>query len=152
LGARKQALLAAGATVDDMAIAMLETDHMEANYKYGDGKSGDSANFGIFKQNWLMIRSVESQFKSLGANDFHKGEVLNKDLHLDIQTLHNSQKHYGMDVWFGGHRNGETGLKNHNTADINDYKNGVLWIRDQINKDPKHKTDDIRFWVDVTPI
>jgi hypothetical protein len=46
-----------------------------------------------------------------------------------IETLHNSQKHYGIDARFGGYRNGKTGLKNNDMADINEYKNGVLWIR-----------------------
>jgi len=41
LGTRKQAVTAAGGTTLDMAIAMLETDNMQATYTYGDGKSGD---------------------------------------------------------------------------------------------------------------
>lgn len=63
LGARKQQLLNCGATVLDLAIAMLEsaskpnsvtlplltcwcrTEHMTTDYTYGDGKSYDSANF-----------------------------------------------------------------------------------------------------------
>lgn len=67
LGARKQQLLNCGATVLDLAIAMLEfvnflwtvflvqiliqvayfprTERMSTDYTYGDGKSSDSANF-----------------------------------------------------------------------------------------------------------
>ena len=29
---------------------MMETEDMTTNYPYGDNKSGDAANFGIFKQ------------------------------------------------------------------------------------------------------
>src|ERR1035441_5970022 len=48
LGSRKQQVLGAGASVLDLAVAMLETDTMQASsYPYGDGKSGDAANFGI---------------------------------------------------------------------------------------------------------
>src|ERR1039458_10334375 len=58
LGSRKQQVLGAGASVLDLAVAMLETDTMQASsYPYGDGKSGDAANFGIFKQNWYMLRT-----------------------------------------------------------------------------------------------
>lgn len=44
LGARKKAITAAGGTDLDLAIAMMETETMQANYAYGDNKSGDSFN------------------------------------------------------------------------------------------------------------
>lgn len=50
LGSQKQAVRNAGGSSLDLAIAMLETEGMNTNYPYGDNKSGDSANFGIFKQ------------------------------------------------------------------------------------------------------
>ena len=36
LGSRKQAILSAGGNTLDMAIAMLETENMEADYAYGE--------------------------------------------------------------------------------------------------------------------
>lgn len=40
LGSRKQAILGAGGNVFDIAIAMLETEHMTtSDYAYGDGKT-----------------------------------------------------------------------------------------------------------------
>jgi hypothetical protein len=63
LGSRKQAVTRAGGNVQDLAIAMLETDNMQTNYPYGDNKSGDAANFGIFKQNWFMLRNACSRFQ-----------------------------------------------------------------------------------------
>ncbi|RCI00777.1 hypothetical protein CU097_015794 [Rhizopus azygosporus] len=152
LGKRKQEILSSGGEVLDLAIAMLESDHMITDYAYGDNKSGDAANFGIFKQNWFMLRTSTSQFKGQPASDSNDGAVLNKDLKADIKARHESQKFYGTEKWFGGHRNGESGLNNSDTADINTYKSGVYWIQDQLSSDPKYLKDDTRFWVDVTPI
>lgn len=55
-------------------------------------------------------------------------------------------------MWFAGHRNGATGLSNPNTEDIKFYRESVEWIQSQIDSDAKYKSDDTRFWVDVTPI
>ncbi|PHZ07726.1 uncharacterized protein RHIMIDRAFT_188864, partial [Rhizopus microsporus ATCC 52813] len=152
LGKRKQEILSSGGEVLDLAIAMLESDHMITDYPYGDNKSGDAANFGIFKQNWFMLRTSTSQFKDQPASDSDDGAVLNKDLKADIKARHESQKFYGTEKWFGGHRNGESGLNNPDTVDINTYKSGVSWIQDQLASDPKYLKDDTRFWVNVTPI
>jgi hypothetical protein len=153
LGARKQVILGAGGSILDLAIAMLETDAMTANYKYGDGKTEDAANFGIFRQNWLMIRSSWPAFASLTATDFHRGAALNNNLDLDIRILHASQNNYGMNrLWFPGHRMGGTGLRNPHVVNFNEYRSAVYWIRDQINANKKYLTDDTRWWVDVGPV
>ncbi len=152
LGARKQAILKHGGNILDMAIAMLETNTMQANYIYGDSKTLDSANFGIFKQNWFMIRTSVKEYASLTAADYNIGAQLNKSLGWDIEVLHASQQTYGMDKWFAGHRNGQTGVKNPNTADIANYKNAVYWIRDQLSSDAKYLKDDTRFYVKVQAI
>jgi hypothetical protein len=153
LGNRKQAILDTNGTVLDIAIAMLESDDMAATYRYGDGKTGDAANFGIFKQNWLMIRSSWKQYANLKDTDYNLGAILNKDLKLDIRVLHGSQAYYGLSrLWFAGHRNGQSGLDNPNTPDIATYRNAVHWIRDQLNANSKFRTDDTRFWVRVKPI
>jgi hypothetical protein len=76
LGARKKAVTAAGGTTLDMAIAMLETDTMTTGYTYGDGKTGDSTNFGIMKQNWGMLRGGASQFKGQTEAQVSNGAVL----------------------------------------------------------------------------
>lgn len=44
---------------------------------------------------------------------------------------------HGTDKWFGGHRNGETGLNPPYTLDIVNYKNAVYWIRHQLASDKK---------------
>ena len=58
LGSNKQKVTSCGGNTLDLAIAMLETEDMSTNYAYGDNKSYDAANFGIFKQNWGMLREV----------------------------------------------------------------------------------------------
>ena|SRR5690242_37405 len=100
LGARKKQVIAAGATPFDLAIAMLETNDMNAQkvsirlpsanlvrktsanrilqhqYAYGDNKQDDSANFGIFKQNWGVLRACCSRFKGQSQSSWNDGAVL----------------------------------------------------------------------------
>ncbi|KAI8329712.1 hypothetical protein BC941DRAFT_442219 [Chlamydoabsidia padenii] len=151
-GLKKKAILDNGGSTLDMAIAMLETDNTYSIYPYGDNKTYDSANFGIFKQGWFMLRSSTSKFKGQSENDWNNGATLNWNLADDIKSRKQSQRHYGTDKWFGGHRNGETGLNNPYTEDITNYKNAVYWIKQQIDNNSKYQTDDTRFWVQVKAI
>ncbi|CAO3699480.1 hypothetical protein G6F70_000055 [Rhizopus microsporus] len=152
LGKRKQQILKAGGGIWDLAIAMLESDHMITDYPYGDNKTEDSANFGIFKQNWFMLRTSTSQFKGKTTSQWKEGTILNKKLAQDIKARQESQNFYGPDKWFGGHRFGESGLNNPYTEDITNYKNAVNWIHDQLASDPKYLEDDTRFYVSVVAI
>jgi hypothetical protein len=157
LGARKQVVFSSGGNLLDLAVAMLESDNMlVSDYPYGDKKTLDEANFGIFKQNWLMIRSTVKQYANLKDVNFGTGVALNQSLTFDIQVLHASQKHYGMGVfgkWWAGHRGGYSGIHNlWPKYDIDNYQKGVYWIRDEIKKDPRFLSDDTRFWVDVPPV
>ncbi|KFY07977.1 hypothetical protein V492_06650 [Pseudogymnoascus sp. VKM F-4246] len=141
LGSRKQQLRTSGGSAKDLAIAMMETERMDTNYAYGDNKQGDAANFGIFKQNWGMLRSSCNQFMGQTSSQWNNGAVLNSNLGADLTCRHQ---------WVAGHRNGASGLSNPTTADINLYKGGVLWTEQQLNAG--HLSDDERFWVDVVPI
>ncbi|KAJ5415470.1 hypothetical protein N7465_004165 [Penicillium sp. CMV-2018d] len=152
LGARKQAVVAAGGNTRDLAIAMLETKKMSTDYTYGDGKSGDGTNFGIFKQNWYILRHSASEFLGQTVGDVANGAILNSDLGKDIKARHEGEEHYGYETWFSGHRNGETGVNNPGTADINTYIDAVAWIQKQIESDEKYQSDDTRFWVNVQAI
>jgi hypothetical protein len=152
LGSRKTQVRNAGANVLDLATAMLETENMQTNYAYGDNKSGDAANFGIFKQNWGMLRVACSQFKGQTSSQYNNGAVLNSNLSADISCLHQSQSYWGISTWFAGHRNGSSGLSNPNTADINAYRTGVYWIRDRLNENSANLSNDTRYWVYVVPI
>ncbi|KAG1437004.1 hypothetical protein G6F56_013309 [Rhizopus delemar] len=99
-----------------------------------------------------MLRTSASQFKGQSTGQVKNGEILNKDLKADIKARQDSQNFYGADKWFAGHRNGQSGLSQPHTQDIENYKNGVNWIHDQLSKDKKYLSDDTRFWVDVVAI
>ncbi|KAL5042098.1 hypothetical protein BDW71DRAFT_211490 [Aspergillus fruticulosus] len=135
LGARKQAVLDAGGNTRDLAIAMLETTTMTTDYLYGDGKKGDATNFGILKQNYFAYTA--------GASS---------DLAKDIQARHEGEENFLYEIWFSGHRNGESGVQNPGTDDIKSYIDAVAWIQKQIESDPRYQSDDTRFWVDVQAI
>lgn len=74
------------------------------------------------------------------------------DIYADVASRWDCQEYYGYQKWFAGHRNGATGLNNPNTEDIKFYRESVEWIQSQIDSNPMYKSDDTRFWVDVTPI
>ncbi|KAH8694877.1 hypothetical protein BGW36DRAFT_428780 [Talaromyces proteolyticus] len=152
LGARKQAVFGAGGNTRDLAIAMLETKTMTADYTYGDGKTGDATNFGIFKQNWYMLRTSASDFLGETVDQVADGAILNSNLEKDVKARHDGEDHYDYDVWFAGHRDGTSGVQNPNTPDINAYKDAVAWIQQQIESDTKYQSDDTRFWVNVQAI
>ncbi|KAH7136913.1 hypothetical protein B0J13DRAFT_640600 [Dactylonectria estremocensis] len=154
LGQRKQAILNAGGNTLDIAIAMLETERLSTDYVYGDAKTQDAANFGLFKQNWGMLRVCASRagFKGQSESQWNNGAKLNSDIYADVAARWDCQGYYGYEKWFAGHRNGATGLSNPNTADIKFYRESVEWIQSQIDSNSKYKSDDTRFWVDVTPI
>ncbi|KAF7585352.1 hypothetical protein BBP40_011167 [Aspergillus hancockii] len=59
------------------------------------------------------------------------------DLGKDIEAGHDGEEHYGFETWFSGHRNGETGINNPGTADINAYIDAIEWIQQQIESDAK---------------
>ncbi|KAH7241212.1 hypothetical protein BKA59DRAFT_528808 [Fusarium tricinctum] len=154
LGTRKQAILNAGGNTLDLAIAMLEDEHMQTDYTYGDAKTGDAANFGVFKVNWGMLRVCASRVGFVGQSEdqWNNGAKLNSDIYTDVASRQDCQEHYGYEKWFAGHRNGASGLNDPNTEDIGFYRESVEWIKSQIDSDPQYKIDDTRFWVDVTPI
>ncbi|KAJ5200158.1 hypothetical protein N7491_009042 [Penicillium cf. griseofulvum] len=155
LAAHKKAILDAGGNTLDIAIAMLEIDDMEtSHYPYGDAKVKDAANFGLFKQNWGMLRVCASRYGFVGKSEsqWNDGAVLNSNVWADVASRWDCQGYYGYDKWFAGHRNGASGLENPYTQDILNYKSGVQWIQQQIDSNSAYKYDDTRFWVDIPAI
>ncbi|KAL3484590.1 hypothetical protein BJX62DRAFT_243760 [Aspergillus germanicus] len=152
LGSRKEEVISAGGNTRDLAIAMLETKTMTTDYTYGDGKTGDATNFGIFKQNWYILRHSALEFLGQTVDEVDNGAILNLDLGKDIQARHEGEEHYGYETWFSGHRNGESGINDPGTEDINAYIDAVAWIQQQIESDEQYLSDDTRFWVDVQAI
>jgi Glycosyl hydrolase family 134 len=184
LPARKAALRAGGGTLLDLAVAMLETEHMDpsADYPFGDGKTEDAANFGIFKQNWHYIRTSGAMppratpvplpnpvmtGTGLDKADWLRGAQLNEDLDLDVRVLHASQASLGLNQWFAAHRQGETGQLAFQAAasggpttaahratlsDVANYQSAVEWIVRQLASDPAVQTDDRKVFVQVPPV
>lgn len=86
LGRRKQQLIKLGASTSFLASAMMETRTMSANYKYGDGKTHDSFNAGLAKQNWFLSRRCYSPWRKYDARHYKRMDVLNKNAKLDIKV------------------------------------------------------------------
>lgn len=42
----------------------------------GDGKTGDATNFGMFKQNWLILRTSAYKFKGQTEAQVSNGAIL----------------------------------------------------------------------------
>lgn len=180
LGARKSALRSNGGNLLDLAVAMLETETMDA-HEYPDRDSkppGDAACFGIFKQNWGLIRTSGAMPGipgptlpgqpplGLAPADWARGRDLNGDLKLDVDVLHASQSQLGLSQWFAAHRWGSSGQAAFQAAargpttaaqrgllsDIADYQAAVEWIRDQLVRDPALQTDDRKVFVRVPAV
>lgn len=125
-----------------------------------------------------MLRASCNQFKGQSTANYNNGAVLNSNLQQDIQCRHESESFYGFQTsvphlllppppllpspsssntkradkreysWVAGHRNGESGLANPNTSDINLYMTAIQWTEQQLGSGA-YLTDDTRFWVDV---
>jgi hypothetical protein len=52
------------------------SEDMTTDYTYGDGKTEDAANFGIFKQNWGLLRECSAQFQGQSTADWNNGAAL----------------------------------------------------------------------------
>lgn len=70
-----------------LAYILTLTDHkfdkgpregMTTDYTYGDGKTYDAANFGLFKQNWGMLRVCATRYGLAGQSeaDWNNGAIL----------------------------------------------------------------------------
>ncbi|KAJ5977445.1 hypothetical protein N7501_000787 [Penicillium viridicatum] len=155
LSTHKKAILNAGGNTLDLAIAMLEIEDMDtSHYPYGDAKTYDASNFGLFKQNWGMLRECASRygFKGKSESQWNDGALLNHNVWADVASRWDCQNYYGYDKWFAGHRGGATGLADPYTSDINKYKSAIQWIQQQIDSNNDYKYDDTRIWVNVNAI
>jgi hypothetical protein len=148
LAARKQTIMAvSGATQYFLASAMMETSTLKADYALGDGKTQDSFNAGLAKQNWGMIRNCHTAWSGQTAAQFMTATALNSDLMLDVQVYAECRAKFGND-WWSGHRAGYNNL-GMSTPDILQFKAASDWTNQMLTG---HLTDDVRFWVTVAPI
>ncbi|RBQ77978.1 hypothetical protein FVER14953_09417 [Fusarium verticillioides] len=100
----------------------------------------------------LRVCAKRAGFVGQPESQWNNGAKLNSDIYADVASRWDCQEYYGYDKWFASHRNCATGLSNPNTEDIRFYRESVEWIQAQIDSKSTYKTDDTRFWVNVTPI
>ncbi|KAI9845708.1 MAG: hypothetical protein M1837_004541 [Sclerophora amabilis] len=140
---RKATLKGQGANNFDLAVTLLETSEKMAGttdvYAYGDYKQDDSANFGLFKNNWFAIRTACSQFAGQPVENWNNGAVLNDDDAAAIKCQHEQREYFG-DKWFAVQRNAESGLNSPDTDDIKQYRTAVAFVEDFINQG--HSSDN----------
>jgi hypothetical protein len=146
----KRALINAGANLEMIASAMMETEMLDTNYTPGDGKTGDSYNLGTCKQNWGMIRMCHTAWSGFGQTGYSRAEVqaMNTDRALDV-TVYKECRARFADRWWAGHRNGASGLANPDTQDIRNFRAAYDWTLGML---AGHDNDDVRVWVRVPPI
>ncbi|MCJ1365340.1 hypothetical protein MMC16_004461 [Acarospora aff. strigata] len=141
---RKKFLQSVGANARDLAIAILENGcKMNSDYPFGDvypakdgkpakPKTGDAANFGLFKNNWGQIRRHCSQFKGQSQAQWRNGAFLNTHDVSAIRCQHEQIKALGVDTFFQNQR----GVPGEGP----DYAKGVDYIKNYLNQG--HLTDN----------
>jgi hypothetical protein len=156
LGLNKSLYIAAGADLDFLASAMIETPQMDpASYPKGDFKTdnrgnkvpkiNDDFNAGACKQNWGMMRQVYGPWKSMKPEQYETCYELTQNRSLDVAIYKQSMLQFGERKFLAGHRNGSTGLAFPNTQDINNFIAAWHWTKDRIASDPDYRTNDVRF-------
>jgi hypothetical protein len=169
---------------------MLESERLSADYPFGDVypawapsgpgtlvlKTGDAANFGIYKMNWFMIRQLligKDEMRKAGGGEWGVGEALpdgevekivgariNADAGLATRILLEAfassslsapdPAHPEVRNFWGGHRWGESGWTNApgtNWRDVRRYYDAVMMIKAACDDDPAIWTSDIRYGV-----
>jgi hypothetical protein len=188
----KQAIYDATGEEDTLAlaIAMLESDRLSSDYPFGDvypvehpspsgtliPKTGDAANFGIYKMNWFMIRQLPAGKEEIrraaggeGGEVLPDGEIqnivgarINADAGLATRILLEAFATSSLEApdpahpepgnFWGGHRWGESGWTNVPGTDWHDvrrYYDAVRLIQAACDDDPAIWTSDIRYGVVV---
>ncbi|MCJ1474717.1 hypothetical protein MMC13_003377 [Lambiella insularis] len=137
----------------------------------GAPKTGDSACFGIFRQNWGLLRQCCSAFKGQLTSGWQKaGKSIIANLKQDVQCLNECQKAFGLDKWIAGHDDGAKGLADPEKDQVSKmrllsclvalilsvgslgYKKAIMAIWSVLKTTPKHLTDDVRVYQSVTAI
>jgi hypothetical protein len=127
-----------------IAAAMMETEKMDTNYSFCDGKSGDSCCCGVTKANFYESKTAGASYSDY--NSFCN--ALNGSRSTDVSNWNRIRSYWGSKYW-AVHRNGSSGNTNPNTADINAFKTANDWTNNNIGS---HTSDDVRFWVNVPAI
>lgn len=136
VASRKATLFSLGANVTDLAISIQETScNFSAAYPYGDDypgpdgkddgtpKTGDAANFGLFKNNWKQIRTYCTQFQNQSAAQWNNGAALNMDDKAAITCQHQQMDALGGVFWAAQRGCDNGGQYEENIQSIETYLN-----------------------------
>jgi hypothetical protein len=160
LGANKRSYLQAGADLNFLASAMMETKWMHpGTYRDGDTfpdgtpKIEDDYNAGACKQNWGMMRVGYGPWRHLKASDYKPyAESLNYHRRLEVTVYKHCMRHFGERMFLAGHRGGSKGLASPHTTDINNFITAWKWTKRHIAANPAFRTNDVRFWAKLPNI
>ncbi|KAL8897188.1 MAG: hypothetical protein Q9207_007337 [Kuettlingeria erythrocarpa] len=106
--AAKKALLNAGAQTVDIAIAMLENGcAFHAAFSAGNNKKDDSAELGVYRNNWHMIRTHCDGFKGAGPGEWYsRGQEIHNDVALATRCQRQLWDQLGPQQYFSLQRGG----------------------------------------------
>ena len=119
-------------------------------YPYGDvtpdgkPKTGDSANFGLFKNNWYMLRQYCSRFAGQTEAQWNNGAALNNNAKGAIQCQQEMIAKLGRTQFYIGQR-GSGGA-----AGGADYGHAVDYIYDYLKEG--HTTDNQATYYTLHPV
>ena len=172
--ATKSAIKAAGGGTLCLAIAMEEDKHLvsqpHGDYPFGDiypggaAKTGDAANFGVYKMNWYMLQQCASARPLIGSQPPNyawrsAGTRINNDVGLATKLLLEAMNTWSIAApkpaannFWGGHRWGQSGLDNApgvDWKDIRAYYDAVLAIKAECDKDADVWASTTRYGVKV---
>ncbi|KAL8887129.1 MAG: hypothetical protein Q9205_005915 [Flavoplaca limonia] len=104
----KQILLDAGAEPMDIAIAMLENGcAFKAAFTIGNNKVDDSAEIGVYRNNWHMLRDHCDHFAGAGPSEWKsRGQELHDDVVLATKCQRQLWSKLGESTYFGLQRGG----------------------------------------------
>ncbi|KAL8736481.1 MAG: hypothetical protein Q9166_000273 [cf. Caloplaca sp. 2 TL-2023] len=106
--ARKQKLTSKCANAQDLAIAIMESGCLFSGTVYplgdvspdGTPKTGDSADFGLFKNHWGNTRQYYTQFQGKTDEQYKNSAALNTDDAAAITCQHQQLTALGPECWF----------------------------------------------------
>ncbi|KAI4230760.1 MAG: hypothetical protein LQ349_006058 [Xanthoria aureola] len=106
--AAKRALIDFGAKPVDIAIAMLENGcAFHAQFTAGNNKEADSAELGVYRNNWHMIREYCDDFKGAEPSEWlSRGKELHDDVGIATRCQRQLFSVLGATKFFGLQRGG----------------------------------------------
>ena len=101
LGQRKKVFLESGGSIDDLAIAMVNTPLLLPIFPVS---AGDPGEFGLFHTSWALLRgSKKTEFSGRPEQDWQHAYVLNTEPKRDIAAFHAIYKELGRQGWARAH-------------------------------------------------